>query len=68
MEQLTSDSILLVRRQDVVNRFRDWSPLNDLITKKDKRWNDMNVLGTHVKRHIDSSSHENLNNNHLYRH
>lgn len=47
MEQLTSDSILLVRRQDVVNRFRDWSPLNDLITKKDKRWNDMNVLGTH---------------------
>lgn len=45
MEQLTSDSILLVRRQDVVNRFRDWSPLNDLITKKDKRWNDMNVLG-----------------------
>lgn len=68
MEQLTSDSILLVRRQDVVNRFRDWSPLNDLITKKDKRWNDMNVLGKHVKRHIDSSSHENLNNNHLYRH
>lgn len=50
MEQLTSDSILLVRRQDVVNRFRDWSPLNDLITKKDKRWNDMNVIGMHVKR------------------
>lgn len=47
MEQLTSDSILLVRRQDVVNRFRDWSPLNDLITKKDKRWKDMNVLGMH---------------------
>ncbi|XP_062598330.1 uncharacterized protein LOC134259741 [Saccostrea cucullata] len=45
MEQLTSDSILLIRRQDVVNRFRDWSPLNDLITKNDKRWNEMNVLG-----------------------
>lgn len=52
MEQLTSDSILLVRRQDVVNRFRDWSPLNDLITKKDKRWNDMNVIGMHVKRQL----------------
>lgn len=49
MEQLTSDSILLIRRQDVVNRFRDWSPLNDLITKKDKRWNEMNVLGTYFQ-------------------
>lgn len=66
MEQLISDFIFLVRRQDVVNRFRDWFFFNDLIIKKDKRWNDMNVLGTYVKRYIDLLSYENLNNNYLY--
>ncbi|KAJ8303000.1 hypothetical protein KUTeg_019396 [Tegillarca granosa] len=45
MEQLTSDSVLLVRRQDVVNRFRDWAPLNDILKQRDKRWQTMNVLG-----------------------
>lgn len=45
MEQLTSDSVLLVRRQDVVSRFRDWCPLNDIIKQADLRWRTMNVLG-----------------------
>ncbi|KAL4233984.1 hypothetical protein ACF0H5_005639 [Mactra antiquata] len=45
MEQLTSDSVLLVRRQDVVGRFRDWCPLNEIIKQRDLRWRTMNVLG-----------------------
>ncbi|XP_060075223.1 uncharacterized protein LOC132554909 [Ylistrum balloti] len=45
MEQLTSDSVLLVRRQDVVNRFRDWAPLNDFLKQRDTRWQTWNVLG-----------------------
>lgn len=45
MEQLTSDSVLLVRRQDVVGRFRDWCPLNEIIKQQDPRWRTMNVLG-----------------------
>ncbi|CAG2240791.1 unnamed protein product [Mytilus edulis] len=45
MEQLTSDSVLLIRRQDVVNRFRDWAPLNEFLKKSDDRWQTMNVLG-----------------------
>jgi len=49
MEQLTSDSVLLIRRQDVVNRFRDWAPLNEFLKKSDKRWQTMNVLGLYNK-------------------
>ena len=49
MEQLTSDSVLLIRRQDVVNRFRDWAPLNEFLKKSDKRWQTMNVLGLYDK-------------------
>ncbi|OWF48215.1 uncharacterized protein LOC110453389 [Mizuhopecten yessoensis] len=45
MDQLTSDSVLLVRRQDVVNRFRDWAPLNDFLKQRDTRWQTWNVLG-----------------------
>lgn len=45
LEQLTSDSVLLVRRQDVVGRFRDWCPLNEIIKQQDTRWRTMNVLG-----------------------
>ncbi|XP_052233589.1 uncharacterized protein LOC127846407 isoform X1 [Dreissena polymorpha] len=45
MEQLTSDSVLLVRRQDVVTRFRDWCPLNEIIQQRDPRWCTLNVLG-----------------------
>lgn len=49
MEQLTSDSVLLIRRQDVVNRFRDWAPLNEFLKKSDKKWQTMNVLGLYDK-------------------
>lgn len=45
LEQLTSDSVLLVRRQDVVNRFRDWAPLNEIVKQKEEEWRKMNVLG-----------------------
>lgn len=47
LEQLTSDSVLLVRRQDVVGRFRDWCPLNEIIKQQDPRWRTMNVLGAY---------------------
>lgn len=46
MDQLTSDSVLLVRRHDVVSRFRDWCPLNEILKQRDVRWRTMNVLGT----------------------
>ena len=49
MEQLTSDSVLLIRRQDVVNRCRDWAPLNEFLKKSDKKWQTMNVLGLYDK-------------------
>ena len=45
MEQLTSDSVLLVRRHDVVSRFRDWCPLNEILKQRDSRWRTMNVIG-----------------------
>ncbi|KAK3610291.1 hypothetical protein CHS0354_029754 [Potamilus streckersoni] len=45
LEQLSSDSVLLIRRQDIVNRFRDWCPLNEILKQKDPRWRIMNVLG-----------------------
>ena len=45
MDQLTSDSVLLVRRHDVVSRFRDWCPLNEILKQRDLRWRTMNVIG-----------------------
>ncbi|XP_046361788.2 uncharacterized protein LOC124138923 isoform X1 [Haliotis rufescens] len=45
LEQLVSDSILLVRRQDVVNRFRDNTDLGEIIRHPDDRWRTLNVLG-----------------------
>ena len=45
MDQLTSDSVLLVRRHDVVSRFRDWCPLNEILKQRDSRWRTMNVIG-----------------------
>lgn len=45
MEQLTSDSVLLVRRQDVVSRFQPSVSLAPLIAHADPRWCTMNVLG-----------------------
>ncbi|KAK7504557.1 hypothetical protein BaRGS_00004043 [Batillaria attramentaria] len=45
MEQLTSDSVLLVRRQDVVSRFQPTASLAPLMRHQDPRWCTMNVLG-----------------------
>lgn len=45
MEQLSSDSVLLVRRQDVVSRFQPTASLAPLMHHQDPRWCTMNVLG-----------------------
>ncbi|XP_050399662.2 uncharacterized protein LOC126816899 isoform X1 [Patella vulgata] len=47
MEQLTSDSVLLISRQDIVQRFHEDSDidLRQLLTQSDERWCTMNVLG-----------------------
>ena len=45
MDQLTSDSVLLVRRHDIISRFRDWCPLNEILKQRDNRWRTMNVIG-----------------------
>ena len=45
MEQLMSDSVLLVRRQDVVSRFQPTASLAPLLHHPDPRWCTMNVLG-----------------------
>ena len=52
MNELTSESVLLVRSHDIIKRFNaNNSSLNDLIELHErdaderKRWHDMNVLG-----------------------
>ena len=45
MSQLTSESVLLIRRQDIVQRWHETCDLSTLILQKDHRWADMNVLG-----------------------
>ena len=43
--QLCSESVLLVRRQDVVRHWHADQSLMTLLTHHDKRWRDINVLG-----------------------
>ena len=45
MSQLTSDSSLLIRRQDIVQRWCDVCDLSVLLQQEDERWMDYNVLG-----------------------
>lgn len=44
-DQLSSDSVLMVRRGDVVQRWGRGDKLVDLIKHDDTRWREMNVLG-----------------------
>ncbi|XP_074646911.1 uncharacterized protein LOC141902886 [Tubulanus polymorphus] len=44
-QQLCSDSVLLVRRSDVVARWTEDCDLNTMLLQEDKRWQDFNVLG-----------------------
>ncbi|XP_068239270.1 uncharacterized protein [Palaemon carinicauda] len=44
-EQLCTDSILLIRRADIVSRWGQGDKLIRLTQQKDPRWLDMNVLG-----------------------
>ena len=45
-EQLTSDSVLLVRRSDVILRWTSNANLGMFLTHNDTRWRKMNVIGT----------------------
>ncbi|KAK3731783.1 hypothetical protein RRG08_035447 [Elysia crispata] len=45
MKQLCSDSVLMVRRQDIISRFRKTTDLGELLCHPDPRWSTMNVLG-----------------------
>ena len=46
MNELTSDSVLLIRSIDILKRFKpNCSNLIELIMHSDKRWQNMNVLG-----------------------
>lgn len=44
-DQLCTDSVLLVRRSDVVGRWGNGDKLVRLTQQDDPRWRDMNVLG-----------------------
>ncbi|GFN95270.1 Gyrb_0 protein [Plakobranchus ocellatus] len=45
MKQLCSDSVLMVRRQDIISRYRKTTDLGELLSHPDPRWSTMNVLG-----------------------
>ncbi|GFR59761.1 pyroglutamyl-peptidase 1 [Elysia marginata] len=45
MKQLCSDSVLMIRRQDIISRFRKTTDLGELLGHSDPRWCTMNVLG-----------------------
>ncbi|KAH9498189.1 hypothetical protein Btru_007917 [Bulinus truncatus] len=45
MKQLSSDSVLMVRRQDIISRIRETTDLGQLLNHPDQRWRTMNVLG-----------------------
>ncbi|KAL3288637.1 hypothetical protein HHI36_003070 [Cryptolaemus montrouzieri] len=47
--QLVSESVLLIRRQDVVSRWNPRVDLEELGKIKDNRWRDLNVLGQVAK-------------------
>ncbi|XP_064641142.1 uncharacterized protein LOC135495996 [Lineus longissimus] len=47
-QQLCSESVLLVRRSDVLTRWTDDCDLSQLISVEDPRWREMNVLGQAV--------------------
>ncbi|XP_070575087.1 uncharacterized protein [Ptychodera flava] len=44
-QQLCSDSVLLIRKYDVLGRWNEETDLTPLMTHPDKRWAEMNVLG-----------------------
>ncbi len=45
LDQLTSDSVLLVRRSDIILRWTNSANLGVLLTQNDARWRTMNVVG-----------------------
>lgn len=47
--QLVSESVLLIRRDDVLSRWNQTTNLLELTTFKDRRWSAMNVLGQVAK-------------------
>ncbi|XP_033110002.1 uncharacterized protein LOC117111218 [Anneissia japonica] len=72
MAQLSSDSILLVAREDVVNRWDRWSRLGELKHPPDNdcRWIRMNVLGQVVNMMREQSApkpHEDYSRRYYYK-
>ena len=47
-DQLCSDSVLLIRRSDIVSRWSRSDSLVKLMQHPDQRWKDMNVLGKYA--------------------
>ena len=45
LQQLCSDSVLLIRRDDVISHWTDSCDLTVLIRQQDPQWRIMNVLG-----------------------
>lgn len=45
LPQITSESTLLIRRDDVTIRMFPRTDLRQLVRQADSRWNEMNVLG-----------------------
>lgn len=58
MKQLCSDSVLMVRRQDIISRFRDTTDLGQLLEHPDPRWRTMNVLGKVASTFCEACVHE----------
>ena len=49
--QLFSDSVLLVRRNDIINRWDADTDITVLMSQPDPRWRTMNVLGKSALRY-----------------
>ena len=47
-QQLCSESVILVRRQDIINRWTDSTDLSPLMTNQDPIWKTANILGKFV--------------------
>ncbi|XP_044735640.1 uncharacterized protein LOC123297888 [Chrysoperla carnea] len=57
-KKLTSDSILLIKRSDILSRWNKTTDLGALYNIEDKRWHRVNTLGklVHLLREVKSSS------------
>ena len=59
-DQLCSPSVLLVRRADIISRWNREGSLQKMLTIKDSRWKEMNVLGKNIMKILKNHSSSNL--------